>query len=332
MKTPLEWLLERDNPSVRYFALRHLLDRSEDDPDVQAARRAIMRSEPIKKILAAQEPEGYWAKSGSGYWPSYRSTAWQVLFLAELGAGGRNRQVHRGCEYLLKHAQAIHGGLSMLPNAAPRGVMHCHTGNLIWALIALGYGDDERIGHAADWLAGAITGEGFSWFYASGTSGPGFCCAANNRQPCAWGAVKALRALANLPTHWQSTRIQKATSMTVEFLLGRDLARADYPYTERVSGDWYKFGFPLSYTSDVLEALLALCEAGYAHDPRLKNAIDLVLSARDADGRWVMKRSLNGKMWVDIETKGQPSKWVTLRALRVLKAAGRVTSPSESAA
>ena len=323
MKTPLEWLLEKDNPSVRYFALKHLLDRSDDDSDVQAARRAIMRSEPIKQILAAQEPEGYWAKPGSGYWPTYRSTAWQILFLAELGASGRNRQVRRGCEYLLKHAQAIDGGLSVLPNAPPRGALLCHNGNLNWALIALDYGDDERIGRAVEWLVGAITGEDFDWYYASGTSGPGFCCAANQGLPCAWGAVKALRALANLPAQWQSTRIKKATSMTVEFLLSRDLAKADYPYTERVNSSWFKFGFPLSYTSDVLEASLALCEAGYAHDVRLKNAIDLVLEKRAADGCWVLQRSLNGKMWADIETKGQPSKWVTLRALRVLKAAGR---------
>jgi hypothetical protein len=320
MKTPLEWLLEKDNPSVRYFALKHLLARSEADPDVQAARRAIMRSEPLKQILAAQEPEGYWAKPGSAYWPSYRTTAWQVLFLAELGANGRNRQVHRGCEYLLKHAQAIDGGLSVLPNAAPRGVMYCHSGNLTWALIALGYDDDERIGRAIDWLAGAILGEDFDGFHASSTSRPGFCCAANNHQPCAWGAVKALRVLTTVPTRWQSPRIKKATGVTVEFLLSRDLAKADYPYTERVNGSWFKFGFPLSYTSDVLEASLTLCEAGYAHDARLKHAIDLILAQRAANGCWVMQRSLNGKMWADIETKGQPSKWVTLRALRVLKA------------
>ncbi|HET7089840.1 MAG TPA: hypothetical protein VFL17_14480 [Anaerolineae bacterium] len=74
--------------------------------------------------------------------------------------------------------------------------------------------------------------------------------------------------------------------------------------------------------SDVLEASLALVEAGYGRDPRLKNAIELILSKRDADGRWAMKHSLNGKMWADVEVKGVPSKWVTLRALRVLKAAG----------
>ena len=110
--------------------------------------------------------------------------------------------------------------------------------------------------------------------------------------------------------------------MAAEFLLATELAKANYPYTVRVSGEWFKFGFPLSYTSDVLEAALALCEAGYARDTRLANALEFILAQRAADGRWTLKHTLNGKMWADIEIKGKPSKWVTLRALRVLKAAG----------
>jgi hypothetical protein len=322
MVTTIDWLLEKDNPSVRYFALKQLRDRADDDPDVQSARRAIMRSEPIKTILAAQEDEGYWLKPGSGYSTKYQATVWQILFLAELGADGRQRPVRRGCEYVLQHAQAAHGGFSAYANARPSGAIHCLNGNLIWALIALGRGDDERVGRAIDWLAGAITGDDFDSFYASGTSGPGFRCAANNGQSCAWGAVKALRALTQVPPKWQSPRTGRATRQAAEFLLSRDLAQADYPYTGRISGEWFKFGFPLSYTSDVLEAALELGEAGYARDPRLTHAIDLVRSKRDADGRWTMKHSLNGKMWIDIETKGQPSKWITLRALRVLKMAG----------
>jgi hypothetical protein len=77
-----------------------------------------------------------------------------------------------------------------------------------------------------------------------------------------------------------------------------------------------------SYTSDILEALLALSEAGRALDPRLRKAFQLVISKRDAEGRWALKHTLNGKMVADVETRGQPSKWVTLRALRALKAGG----------
>jgi hypothetical protein len=316
----LSWLLEKDNPSVRYFTLKHFLNRPDDDREAQAARRAIMKSEPVQKILAAQDPEGFWVKPGPGYSPKYQSTVWQILFLAELGADGRNRQVRRGCEYLLGHAQATHGGFSPQANAAPSLAIHCLNGNLIWALIALGYGGDERLRRAVDWLAGAITGDDFDSFYESGTSGPGFQCAINDKQPCAWGAVKALRALANLPPEWRSARVKKATVQAAEFLLSHDLATADYPHTGRISGEWFKFGFPLSYTSDVLEASLALAEAGHGRDPRLKNAIELIRSKRDVDGRWPLKHSLNRKTWPDIEAKGKPSKWVTLRALRVLRA------------
>jgi hypothetical protein len=94
---------------------------------------------------------------------------------------------------------------------------------------------------------------------------------------------------------------------------------ADYPYTKRVSSTWFKFGFPLSYWSDVLETTAVLAELGYGDDPRLANALQLILSKQDAQGRWKLENTLNGKMWADIEEKGKPSKWVTLRALRVLK-------------
>jgi hypothetical protein len=304
------WLLELDNPSVRYFTLRGLLDRPEDDPEVQAARHAIMTSEPVQKILAAQKAEGYWVKPDKGYSPKYRATSWQLLFLAELGADGENEQIRRGCDYWLGQAQSKHGGFTHL--------IYCLNGNMIWALTALGYGGDERVARAVDWLTGMITGElphtgSYSW--------PGFVCGANYKLPCAWGAVKALRALANLPSQQQSAQVKKAIEASVEFLFSRDPATADYPVYERVSGEWFKFGFPLSYTSDVLEAAFVLCEAGHGADPRLRNAVDLIISMRKPDGRWLLKHSLNGKMWADIEAKGKPSKWITLRALRVLKAA-----------
>jgi hypothetical protein len=308
-----DWLLEPENPSVRYFTLRFLLDRPENDPEVQTARCAIMDSEPVQKILSAQETEGYWAKLGKGYSPKYQATSWQILFLAEFGADGQDERVHRGCEYWVSHAQsANHGGFEPL--------VYCLNGNMLWALTALDFGEDLRVVRAIDWLTGMITGElphtgSYSW--------PAFVCGANYKLPCAWGVVKALHALTNLPAALQSPKVKKVITTTVEFLLSRDLAKADYPVYERISGEWFKFGFPLSYTSDVLEAAFVLCEAGYGSDPRLRNAVDLITSMRQSNGRWLMKHSLNRKMWVDIEVKGKPSKWITLRALRVLKAAGR---------
>lgn len=315
---PLPWLLEPENPSVRYFALRDLLDRGETDREVQAARATIMESGPVRTILTNRHPEGYWAKPGPGCWPSYRGTVWQIVFLAGVGSDCADERIRASCEYALTHAQAKSGGLSI--NGTPSGVVHCHNGNLLYAFLALGLpAEDERLQQALDWQAGAILGEGVT-YYKSGTTGAGFGCAANKALPCAWGAVKALKAFSLLPPQARSPRVARAIDAGIDFLLSYDLAKADYPHYERVSSSWFKFGYPLSYTSDILEALDVLARLGQARDPRLSNAIEFMLSKQDSEGRWKLERTLNGKMWVDIERKGQASKWVTLRALRVLKA------------
>ena len=318
---PLPWLLEPDaaNPAVRYFALRDLLDKSKDDPEVRRARTDIMTTGPVPAILAAQDPEGYWVKSGSGYSPKYRATAWQIIFLAELGADPGDERVRRGCEYLLGHSLAITGAFSVNRVPVPSGALHCLNGNLLYALISLGYADDPRVQTALTWKAQAITGEGEISYYRSGTAGPGFACGVNLGQPCGWGATKALKALSAVPQDQCTPEVQRAIERGVEFLLSRDPAVADYPYTERVSSSWFRFGFPLSYWSDVLESTAVLVASGYGRDPRLERAIRFILGKQDAQGRWKLENSLNGKMWIDIEKRGKPSKWITLRALRVLR-------------
>ena len=90
-------------------------------------------------------------------------------------------------------------------------------------------------------------------------------------------------------------------------------------WNDKPNRSWFKFGYPIGYVTDVLQNLEVLTNLGYAKDARLTNAIDLLLEKRDDQGRWNMEYTYNGKTWVDIETKKQPSKWVSLRALRVLR-------------
>ncbi|MBC7263444.1 MAG: nitrogen fixation protein NifH [Chloroflexi bacterium] len=330
---PLPWLLESDpeNPGVRYFTLTELLDRPEDDPEVLDAQRAVMSTGPVPRILEAQEPEGYWMKPGSGYGPKYRGTVWSVIMLAQLGAGGDDPRVRRAADYLLNHAIASTGAFSV--NGTPSAAILCLGGNLGAALLDLGWLGDERLDRALDWLARAVTGQGIApaekqdaplRYYKSGTSGPGFRCTANNNLPCAWGAVKVMLALGKVPEAARTPVIRAAIETGVEFLFSRDPAVADYPmgWATKPSGSWFQFGFPVFYVTDVLQNLEALAALGHGADPRLAAAVDLVLSKQDEDGRWAMKYTYNGKTWVDIERKGQPSKWVTLRALRVLRQRG----------
>lgn len=325
---PLPWLLAEDTPAVRASALRGLLDRPEADPEVRQARASAMVSGPIAAILDAQHPDGYWVKPGAGYGPKYTGTVWQLIFLDQLGADGTDDRVRKGCEYLLRHAATSSGGFGCTAAMSeapppPSLVIHCLNGNLLRALIGFGWLEDERVQRAIDWQARSITGDGFDRYYLSSTCGPGFCCAANDKLPCAWGAIKALLGLACIPEERRSPQVRDALEYGARFLLGRDPAVADYPSgygNTKPNGSWFKPGFPSGYVADVLQNLEALCEMGYARDARLRPAIDWLLSKQDSQGRWRNQYAYNGKTVVDFEKQGQPGKWVTLRACRVLKA------------
>ncbi len=327
---PLPWLLDDDSPAVKHVALRALLNRGDHDPAVRRASAAAMRADPIAAILAAQSPEGYWAKPGHGYSPKYRATVWQLIFLDQLLADPHHPRIQAACEYVLAHTQAESGGFAASGALdggppPPSRVYHCINGNLLAALIGFGFRGDKRVQRAIDWQARAITGERMERYYASGTSGPGFRCAVNDRRPCAWGAIKALRALARIPAEHRSPHVRRAIRQGVEFLLSRDPAVADYPMIRgntKPSSSWFRLGFPSGYIADVLQNLEVLCELGRGRDRRIEPAIRWVLSMQDALGRWRNEYAYNGKTWVDIEKQGKPSKWVTLRACRVLKLAG----------
>ena len=130
-------------------------------------------------------------------------------------------------------------------------------------------------------------------------------------------------AFGKVPPTQRPPAMRSAIDAGVNFLLGRDPAAADYPagYSDKPSRSWFQFGYPIGYVTDVLQNLEALTALGYSRDPRLANALELVRGKQDGQGRWKLEYSYSGKTWADIEKKGQPSKWVTLRALRVLKAA-----------
>jgi hypothetical protein len=342
---PLPWLLEPDpaNPGVRYLTLRDLLDRPADDPELRQAQADVMSTGTVRAILDAQAPDGFWDKPGAGYGPKYTGTVWSVIFLAMFGADGRDPAVRRGCDYVLDHsrARAPYGGFTAVMELYPAGQVQCLGGNLCAALIDLGWRDDPRLIEALAWLARSITGEGIVpadeapprgtkpgedevvRYFKGGISGPGFECAANSRKPCAWGAIKALLALSRVPSPARTPTMQKAIAQGVDFLLSRDPVTADYPTPDDrpPSRSWFQLGYPLGYVTDVLQNLEALVALGRGDDPRLANALAWLLAKQDAAGRWKMEYTYNGKLWQDVERKGQPSKWVTLRALRVLKRA-----------
>ena len=119
----------------------------------------------------------------------------------------------------------------------------------------------------------------------------------------------------------QVTQAIQAILACIYFLISVDLATAEYPHpwAKKPSISWFKFGFPVFYVTDLMQNISVLLSLGLESDKRLSNAIQLIENMRDEDGKWKMTYTYNGKTWVDIEEKGKPSKWVTYRAVSVLK-------------
>lgn len=326
----LEWLLETETPAVRYLALRDLLDRPPGDKELRAACAAAHTEGPIAAILEKMNKAGYWVKPGPGYNPKYRATVWAVILLAQLGArADADPRIAQACAYLLEHSLTTDGQFTL--TGAPSGTVDCLQGNLAWAMLELGYAD-PRLDKAFDWMARSVTGEGLAPLtdrqaprrYYAGKCGPTFACGANNKLPCAWGGAKVMLALGRWPAKQRTPLMRRAIQQGVDFLLGVDPAEATYPsgYAKAPSGNWWKFGFPVFYVTDMLQVVEALVALGYGRDPRLAHALAFIRDKQDAAGRWALEYDYTGKTWGNFGAKKQPNQWVTLRALRVLKAAG----------
>jgi hypothetical protein len=131
-------------------------------------------------------------------------------------------------------------------------------------------------------------------------------------------------ALARVPAVRRTPLVRRAIDQGIAFLFSRDPADADYPAgwgNSRPNRSWFKLGFPSAYVTDVLQNLEVLAELGCARDPRLERATAWLLAKQDEAGRWTNEYAYNGKTWIDVEPQGRPSKWVTLRACRFLRAA-----------
>lgn len=324
----IEWLMEPGDAGVRYLALRDLVET--DARELMAARQRAHAEGPIATVLARMVKDGYWVQPGAGYYPKYTGTVWSIILLAQLGASVEmDKRIATACSYLLE--QALTRGGQFTVNGLPSGTADCLQGNLCAALVDLGC-EDPRLDRAFEWMARSVTGEGVAPMtdksapvrYYAGKCGPNFACGSNNKLPCGWGAVKVMLAFSKLPRAKRTRLIDSAIGAGVDFLLSKDPAEADYPcgYAAKPSQNWWKFGFPVFYVTDLLQNVEALVGLGYGRDQRLAHTLNVIREKQDGQGRWALEYDYTGKTWVDFGARKAPSKWVTLRATRVLRAAG----------
>jgi hypothetical protein len=314
------WLLDGD--AAMQFATRtRLLGEDAESPDCRRLRARIMTDGLVPAILATQGADGHWAGRDRFYTAKYSGTVWNLIILAELGADGADERVLRAADAVLSDAQhPASGGFSMRRSRTaggglPGGVIPCLTGNLVFSLVRLGMLADPRVQAAIDWIVTYQRfddgdGDPSGWPY----DGFQMCW---GRHTCSMGVVKALKGLAEIPVDRRSTAVGATIDAATEFLLVHHVHKRSHDLAAVSKPGWKRFGFPRMYQTDVLEILSLLTRLG-CRDPRMDEALDLVCSKRDEDGRWSLDDTFNDAFSVPVESRGEPSRWVTLRALEVL--------------
>jgi hypothetical protein len=310
----LHWLLEPEQPAVRYRALVDLLERKESDPDVRSARASIPRIGWVRDQLKLLGPKGFWERREPRtfkewvdflYFPYYSASNWRALVVSELGLDASSPAAKRVAAVLFDYKLRL---------SSPYNFFHeemCISANTARMLTQFGFSDDPRVRKLYDWMIEDQRKDG-GWNCSQGTPGT-------------LDVWEPLAAFAALPRSARTAKVGEAISRGAEFYLKRGLIHEGKPYAP-----WLRLHYPNHYFYDVLVGLDVVTGLGFSGDRRLGPALKILEQKRRADGRWILDRvhpDVAKKSdlpsppiyRLEIEAPGRPSKWITLKALRVLK-------------
>jgi len=317
-----EWLMAGD-PAIRWQVLRDLAGA--DPAQVETERQRVAETGWGARLLALQEPSGRWG--GGIYGPKWISTHYTLLTLRLLGLPPENAQAQQACALLLETGFYTDGGI----NYSQKWHSHsetCITGMVLGMLAHFRF-EDERLDLIAAHLLRQQMGDG------------GWNCETYH------GATHAsfhttLMVLEGLEEYMQfrgngagacternrsgdgiCAAIEEAQERGGEFLLAHRLFRS-HRTGEVVDSKMLRFPFPPRWRYDILRALDYFQAAGsrgaeVRRDERFAEAIQIVQDKRSGDGRWPAHAGMSGPVYFELEKAGQPGRWTTLRALRVLK-------------
>jgi len=345
-KSLLDWLLQADEPSVRYHTLVQLLGKDETSREAEDAERQIGRVGWAARILGEQKESTYWDNPETCYVPKYASCILKLIVLADLGVSGEDQRIKNSIEHFFGLHNVETGGFALRPKGSEKFDPHvCTTGNMVRTLAKFGLADDDRVGKAIDWLLSQQLADG------------GWNCYA------VWGGkhgsfkatIEPLWALSELLQNNPRAEWKESAERASEFLLRHRIFRSDRDDTV-VMLDFLRTHYPLHYHYDYLHALRVLTTLGTKADPRMNDALKLLSDKRLPDGRWILEgvhrgwrydhgwhgvSKLAGEVFrpeeveviqdgwgsgrtFQLEEAGKPSKWITLQALLVLKRLGNL--------
>jgi hypothetical protein len=307
----IQWLIEGD-PAIRWQVLRDLTEAPA--AAVERERNKNLRERWGARQLALQDAEGKWAGGASPdiglYTPKWTSTTYTMLLLRDFGLPPTNRRARKACRLLLDRGLRKDGGVSYGTWAdwTGRGET-CITGMLL-SILSYFHFKDPRLDLVVDHLLEQQMEDG------------GWNCrrvrgASHSSVHTTISALEGLRQYELLGVR-KVQAVRDAQRRGREFLLDHRLFRS-HRTGEIIKPEFTRFSFPPRWHYDVLRALDYFQSVNAPRDRRLAEAVELVGRSRCEDGRWLLQHKYVGKTYFELERIGAPSRWNTLRALRVQK-------------
>jgi hypothetical protein len=319
----INWLLAEDQPSIRYLVLTELLGRSEKGSEVKSAREKITKIGWTKDILEKQTQSESWINKSRIWAPKYVSPFWTLLVLSDLGLTKEEPRIEKDSQIWIERFATRDGGFSAF--SKKEGHL-CITGNMARALVKFGYADHPKVKRAFQWFVKNQSDRGGGWSCWNFGSHRG------GRNLDSW---EPLSAFAVYPRQKLTRSMKLTIEKSAEFFLEHELHKQGDRYEP-----WYRFHYPHHYYYDLLVGLDFMTALGYSDDKRLGFAISLLKKKRRPDGRWNLDainpdpESPQGKWNKDhpkqatipfaIEKPREPSKIITLIALKILSRIGEL--------
>jgi hypothetical protein len=310
--TVIDWLLDGD-PAIRWQVMRDLLDAPPDE--VAAERARVAREGWGARLLALQDPDGHWdggtyrpgwADNDRPFYDAWTATHFTLQTLRDCGVDPADPSVRQAIEL-------VRGGVEWAEEDGGRPYFSgteepCMTGVLLGISVYFGQDPTATLGMLLD---SQLSDGGWNCQHSPVGSFHSTICAVEGL--LAWEQSADLGD--PLREAARAARLRGEEYLLERRLLWRRSTR------ELVDPRFTLLSYPVRWYYDVLRALEHFRLARPEGDPRMTEAVELVRAKPDPEGRWWLENKHKGPtpFYMDREREGEPSRWVTLRALRVLR-------------
>jgi hypothetical protein len=300
----INWLLEGD-VAIQYQVHRDLLGN--ERPDLQ---KRISREGWGAAFLAARNTNGYW--SARYYQPKWISAHYTLLDLKNLNIETDNKLIHQTLQRVFKEEKSEDGGINPANSIAQSDV--CVNG-MVLNFAAYFKFDKEQLNSVIDFLLSQHMPDG------------GFNCRSNRSGAKHSSMHTTLSVLEGLFEYerngftYRLDEVRQVQDAAREFLLMHRLFRSDRT-GDIIQEKFLRFPYPCRWYYDILRAMDYFQLSGLKYDPQMDEAVKIILGKQTRDGKWKLSAAYSGQVHFTMEQAGNPSRWNTLRALRVMQYVG----------